>query len=307
MAEKTTEELEYELEAVVAALLLLFTIREQKIKDIVSMDLHPAEKDAKIRTVLRSIEREIVVLERSIDAASKKLATAAYAVGEKQTLEAFRLQGVKKAPRTATAEKAAAIAAIAALIANDVSTALLSARLTVTRLVRLQQQERVRAKVVEKAIKDGVLLGTARAAVRSEILQDLTRKVVTGNVVAIRGKDGIVRNYNLSSYTELVARTKAQEAISIAAINATVAAGSDLVRVSLHPHIDRPSDDCPLYAGKVFSVSGTHARFPPLKRWSPFHPNCRHFMVPIVESVLLASGGYEEAVAFSNAQGDAVA
>ncbi len=95
-----------------------------------------------------------------------------------------------------------------------------------------------------------------------------------GNVINING-----RYYNLRSYARLVGNTRLAEAASEASFNAVLAMGNDLVQVSDHGRTDQICDE---HAGKVYSISGADKRFPRLQRRPPFHPHCRHVLLPFI-------------------------
>jgi hypothetical protein len=96
------------------------------------------------------------------------------------------------------------------------------------------------------------------------------------------------RKYRADKYAEMVARTKTAEATSVGTANRLLEEGYDLTMVSAHG----ATDGCAFYEGKIFSISGTDTRYPSLQELPnggpPFHPNCKHRLVPFVEE--LASG-----------------
>lgn len=91
------------------------------------------------------------------------------------------------------------------------------------------------------------------------------------------------RRWDLFNYAEMLTRTKVLEAENRGTEDRLVANGLDLVQISTHVC----DDWCTLYAGKVFSISGTHSVYPPLAQipngGCPMHPRCRHVEVPFIE------------------------
>ncbi len=85
------------------------------------------------------------------------------------------------------------------------------------------------------------------------------------------------RRYNARSYTELVVRTRGRELQTEATKNVLSQNGQLLVRVSTR----RTDDDvCKMYDGKTYGLNSPVGRFPLLDRSPPFHPNCKHVLIP---------------------------
>jgi len=119
-----------------------------------------------------------------------------------------------------------------------------------------------------------------------------------GRLIRIVGKDGKARNYDLGWYAETVGRTATREAASEGVLVMTQQFGGDLVQISVH------EGSCPIclpWQGKVFSISGTHADFPPLTDdvTPPLHPRCEHILLPIVEDFMRSRGVYDRLRDFS--------
>lgn len=98
--------------------------------------------------------------------------------------------------------------------------------------------------------------------------------------LAERGVTGFTdragREWNMRSYSEMVARTTIMEAHLQGTANRLAEQGHDLVKISSHVGA------CPLcirYQGKVLSLTGKTPGYPSLaeaKAGGLFHPNCRH-------------------------------
>ena len=90
----------------------------------------------------------------------------------------------------------------------------------------------------------------------------------------------------MGKYAELVARTKTREAVTRGSINRYIEAGQDLVIITNH---GTDCEVCKFFEGKVFSISGTHPKYPPIDQLlnggPPFHPNCLHNIAPFVEDL----------------------
>lgn len=107
----------------------------------------------------------------------------------------------------------------------------------------------------------------------------------TDHQVSIQLTGGRSRGFGLAYYLSIVLASAFGRARVKAGTDVVGAYGLDLVRVSPNP--STIGDFCDAYAGKVFSVSGTHAVAPPLA-WTvgggpPFHVNCLHWLEPLPE------------------------
>ncbi len=150
---------------------------------------------------------------------------------------------------------------------------------------RVLRRTQLRA-VTDKAITERIAQSTAQGSGRRALSKQIAQRLVDDygeKPIRING-----RSYKIGPYAELVARTKTREAASAGTINRVVEAGLDLVMITAHG----AKDACGFWEGKVFSITGESERYPSLdtvpNAGPPFHPNCKHSLVPFVES--LASG-----------------
>jgi hypothetical protein len=104
---------------------------------------------------------------------------------------------------------------------------------------------------------------------------DLETRLRREGVTAFVDKRG--KRWRLSVYAAMVTRTTTREASSVGMKNRMLEYGFDLVKISEHLH------SCPIclpYQGKTFSLTGHDEHYPHLDRLPPFHPNCRHVLLP---------------------------
>lgn len=175
-------------------------------------------------------------------------------------------------PGTVGLANTASIRILSEEILADTEFAISSAQRTLRRSFRATQQQLV----TEAALSESLLISEVRlenADQRTKRLVSLfERNSLDGKFVNVNG-----RFYRLSTYADIIGRTRLAEASIEGSIQATLAMGIDTVRVSDHG----PTDQfCDPFAGKVFSISGRDSRFPRLRRRPPFHPNCRHTLLP---------------------------
>lgn len=150
-------------------------------------------------------------------------------------------------------------------------------RRNVSRYIRATQQRIIEDRNISKALAESALHGEARRSTSDRLLSQFRKRMEAGEFIEING-----RKYRPETYSELVARTRMREASSQGTVNTCLQYGNDLVQVSIHQDIDG-DDICNEYEGRIFSLSGTSKTYPMLDHMPPFHPNCRHVLLPITE------------------------
>lgn len=127
--------------------------------------------------------------------------------------------------------------------------------------------------VYQRAINAGASVAEAR----SKALTNFRDKVVL-RPAAVQGASGLTRQYALTYYLGMLGTNAVTQAVNIAPKFVAIGSGLDLVRVSPQP--SKHGDFCDAYAGRVFSLSGTHPVFPSIaltpNGGPPYHPLCRH-------------------------------
>lgn len=117
----------------------------------------------------------------------------------------------------------------------------------------------------------GLLAGVdTRRQVSQKMLNEFAAKGITSFV------DKAGRNWNLSSYAEMCARTVSQNAARQGHFDRQLEVGEDLVKVST---IGTTCPICQRWQGVVLSISGNHPVYHSVeeaKASGLFHPNCKH-------------------------------
>lgn len=123
----------------------------------------------------------------------------------------------------------------------------------------------------------------AQEAYERHIRDELTR-----GFVSVTGTNGRIYRYAMDYLVGLQAFMSRQLLLREISIYRTQEAGFDLVQIS--PNLSTIGDFCDLYAGRVFSISGTNGFYPPLSSvpngGTPMHPWCRHYLLPFTSDVL---------------------
>lgn len=151
------------------------------------------------------------------------------------------------------------------------------------RLMGATQQLNIKEKKINQLIQKGFVEGAEGVTnfnkkvgrgsvygVQRSLQKELLKNSLDGKTITIVNKNGKAVNYNIKSYSELVARTKLIETQSSATVNLSMEYDSGLVQVSSH-NTFTPYDA--QFEGKVFDLTGKNPRFPTATDLPPFHVN----------------------------------
>jgi len=136
--------------------------------------------------------------------------------------------------------------------------------------------------IVDQALTDQIRLKLS--SVEGDSIQDIAKDIE--KLIKDRGITGMFdrrgRAVSLQNYAEMVARTEVLRAANLGVLNRGLQYGVDIYEVSYHAGVDPNDKPCIDNAGKKFSASGTSENFPPLEldNIPPYHPNCRHILIP---------------------------
>lgn len=147
-------------------------------------------------------------------------------------------------------------------------------------VLRATSQTGLAESKVNGVIAEGIISGDPRRTIR-KLADELI--AVHGETVTITDRNGQPMEFGAKYYAQMVARTKTREATVKGRHNGLRAVGIDLVaivgRISTNP--------CSAFLGQVFSLSGTHPKYPPYASLPgggpPFHPNCSKSTRPFIE------------------------
>lgn len=265
--------------------------REEIMAKLGRAGLAQLEENRRTSALLRQI-REIV---DQLDAAAGKFATdgieRAYRAGQNIAGEVLDELGVTERPDWDARIHTDAVNVIARQMAADALEKNGTVYSNVARALRTTKQNVIAEQQINEQIAQGILQGETRRQTSRRISQQLIDELGEGKLVTAGS-----RQFRPEDYAELLARTRTREAVTNGIINSAGQVGIDLFQVSVH---DNPCPACLPYQGRVFSRSGTHGEFPPLTTQPPFHPRCKHVLVPVTENHLKRRGQYDALVALS--------
>lgn len=132
---------------------------------------------------------------------------------------------------------------------------------------------------VNRILAGGVIEGKPVDAIRN--LREALR-AVHGETVPVPTKNGGVMNFDVGYYAKMVAVTKTREATVKGRHDRLRGQGIDLVAI-----VGKVSNNfCTSFLGMVFSLSGSHPKYPPLPgNVPPYHPNCSKGTRPFLEEL----------------------
>ena len=282
------------LDARSQALIDVYEAAEKKIVDILKQ-AEGVSDEARWRyeRLLAQIQHEINFLNQSVATWAPAAAKLAYKRGSVFASQTARSMGLPA--QTIDFDSMLHKGAISAL-SDQMALDMLEANETMlnnsTRLIRATQQRVLSETTINRALAEGLAGGESRRQISRTLEKQFAAQIEEGKLITAGG-----RNFQPGPYAELVTRTRTREAASWGTINTQADYGLDLVQVSTH---ESEVDVCTPYAGRIFSLGGNNPDFPMLDRRPPFHPNCKHVLMPVSASILKMRGQYEALSALSN-------
>ena len=267
----------------VAALAALYRDAVRDLKEIATRRLASdarklSSKAIKARMAMVEAERVL----QQLDAASAEWIAAyipkSYRTGAVKAIKGLREIGVKGAFSFEPVFHEEAINVLMADMQDQLQQVTENIGKNFRRTLRRTQLEAAMDKQITRQIAKAQITGATRRELSKNIARDLVERF-GDKPLTINGK-----NYDIEKYAEMVARTKTREAVTAGSVNRYLEAGQDLVMITRH---NTKCEVCGFYEGRVFSISGTSDKYPPLSQVEgggpPFHPNCLHNVAPFVE------------------------
>ncbi len=248
--------------------------QERLVKRLTSAKLTDFAK-FRIQEQLVQINAIIGALNAEVREAMPGVISGYYQHGANIADLALNAQGVKvSALNMGNRIHTAAVKAVAEQMALDLATANGTMKTTATRILRQTQQTLVEERRINQLIADGIVTGESRRETSARLKEALINEIGEGKLVQAGG-----RYFTPEYYSELVTRTRTREAVTQGAVTRSMEYGITLFQVSIH---DNPCDRCAQYQGKVYSIT-PDSGFPMLEARPPFHPHCRHVLLPYVQ------------------------
>jgi len=141
------------------------------------------------------------------------------------------------------------------------------------------------ADILDELALEALAKGESRGWLMKKILESLRALLEADEFIEING-----RTYKMSKYAKMVARTELRNVQTDVTLDLCRQYENDLVQWSDHK---TECEICEEYEGKIYSISGTHPKYPLLEADPPIHPNCQHNIMPTSEEALEIRKQYE--------------
>lgn len=135
--------------------------------------------------------------------------------------------------------------------------------------------EHILNEVVRRQVQSKLAVGRLTGEGVQEIKRDIKSTLQSQGLEALIDRGG--RQWTLNRYGEMLTRTHLIRANTDAAINRFAESEVDIVEVSTHGTTD---EVCLRYEGNIYSLSGKSKNYPKIPLLPPFHPNCKHSLLP---------------------------
>lgn len=238
--------------------------------------------------LLAQVDRVARALDQEGTAWARGALPEVYAEGVDFASAVMESQGLSAGADLGAQVHTRAVDALVRRAAADVAGSAESVRTGFRRFIRRSQQLVLSEGEVNRDLAQAIIQGETRKVASDRLLVRFMKRMDAGQFIEA-GRYHFTPEY----YSELVARTRIIEASSDATLALNEEFGNDLVQVSRHSGVD-PSDDlCWELQGRVFATADDDPDFPPLRHVPPFHPHCRHVLLPVLREFLRERGTLE--------------
>lgn len=257
-------------------LIQIYTKAQRRLGKTLASALLTDFKRFRIQEQLTQVNAIISALNGDVKDALPGMLPGYYKYGTDISSKALDAQGIKlDGLNLGNRVHTAAIQAVAEQMILDLSKANMTMKDTAHRILRQTQQELVSERQINRLIADGLVTGETRRETSERLRRALIKQVGDERFVQAGS-----RTFSPEYYAELVTRTRTREAVTQGSITRSMEYGVTLFQVSIH---DNPCEQCAQYQGKVYSMV-PDSGFPMLEARPPYHPFCRHVLLPYVES-----------------------
>lgn len=260
----------------------------KKLRDIDVTDFQRARAEV----LLVQVNREIASLNKQARGWATRTIPIAYSHGLDVSEARLRQLGITKYVNMNSQVHTSAVSILADNVTMDLLVANQTISKNVTRYIRATQQQVIEDNQISKMIAEGMIQGETRKQISDRLQEAFAKQLDEEKFITING-----RYYQPESYSRMVARSRVGEASNQANVNASLQYGVDLVQVDIHAG---SCEICDPFQGKIYSISGNDPDFPPLDERPPYHPNCRHQLLPMTRESLELRSMLDGSIKFSN-------
>ncbi|MDR0884712.1 MAG: phage minor capsid protein [Oscillospiraceae bacterium] len=235
--------------------------------------------------LLQSLEAEIAALQEQTGVFIDTAIPAEYQKGLDAVYDYFtRKKLTMRRPDMFAQIHADAVHGLTREMQHNIGSALINAGRQVQRYL-----DPTRAEILRRIGLEQTAIKMASGGTVAELRRNLIDRLTDEGFMTVQYGEGVdARQVPLDVYASMVARTTSREAGNLSRENQLTENGYDLMQMTEHyPTCAK----CARLQGRVFSISGKDKRFPALSTafaagYHTVHPNCRHVLVPFIESLL---------------------
>jgi len=229
-------------------------------------------KQTRIKAIIVQVNREIAFLDKRVKKLGREAIVPAYEMGFDIAAEPIIRAGLTEHAVMSAQVHTQAVAAVAEQITADLLAANGIIKQNCVRYLRATQQKLVKDSLLSKVIGEGLITGASRRTVSDKIEGLLWEKMRNGKLLTIKNK-----TYDPEYYAKMVAITRTREATTTGTVNTCLQYAVDLVQISSH---STSCEMCEKFEGRIYSISGTSSKYPMLNEAPPYHPHCKHVVLP---------------------------
>ncbi|WP_059043960.1 phage minor capsid protein [Paenibacillus rubinfantis] len=265
-------------------LIALYTRAGEKLLELIRLLESGSNSRRRKEKLLQQIDEILAGLTDGAAQSMAELLVEAYKEGVGEAADSMRAQGVPDEQINTVLEPLIHQQAVQAIM-DDSFLRILEATDNMSQDAKRRVEDAVR-EATERMLTEGV----NRRQATKEAVARLTQQEITG-IVAKNGA-----RIPADKYMNGVVQYNLRKAHVTGAENMIVQNGLDLVYVN---YVGITCEYCAKYQGRVYSISGTHPRFPRLDVRPPYHSHCVHSLSAWIEEYQPADE-VERMVAASN-------
>ncbi|MDB5344250.1 MAG: putative prophage LambdaCh01, head morphosis protein family [Schlesneria sp.] len=248
----------------------LFKNAEKQVIDIIER-ADPNRPFAVYRTShLREIELIILQLERKLGRETTRTIDTVYSAGATETADAIKAMDEKQFKFSFSGVNQEAVAVLTGGALAEYGTTIRAIRANGAKA--LFDKKKLNDRIIE-----GVIQGSSVSRTTSQLVQSFKRDGITALVTS----NG--RNLKVEPYSNTLVRSQTMSAYNLGAKATMLDSGRRFAKIAkLRPDLDGP-DICNKFEDQVYIDLKDPTQLP------PYHPNCRHVLIPVSFAELKAN------------------